>query len=166
MRSLVQLAVAAEILVAGFGIGESRGQHLATDSDPIASSSPVIAPAAGVFRSIDDPHFGTRWLLVADREHPGGPGRLIPAESAPPSKQSFQRPRESPRSTQVIHAGDPILLEEHSRTVDACLEAIALDPAPPGGRLRVRLKLGGRVVRATASGPGHADLAPKSEARP
>src|ERR1035437_3168930 len=30
-----------------------------------------------VVREIDDPQNGARWLLVRNKEHPGGPGRLI-----------------------------------------------------------------------------------------
>jgi len=42
--------------------------------------------------------------------------------------------------------------------VDGRLDAIALNPAAAGQRVRVRLLVGGRVVRALAAGPGRVAL--------
>jgi hypothetical protein len=43
--------------------------------------------------------------------------------------------------------------------LDGRLDAIALNPAAVGGRLLVRLVIGGQVVRALAVGPGSVNLA-------
>jgi flagella basal body P-ring formation protein FlgA len=66
----------------------------------------------------------------------------------------------------VIGAGDRLILEEHSAVVDARLEAVALGPAAVGSALRVRLVIGGRVVRARALAAGHVALQEETEGRP
>lgn len=60
----------------------------------------------------------------------------------------------------VIHAGEAVQVEEHSAVVDANLQAVALSSAAPGGILRVRLRIGGRVLRARAVAAGRATLEP------
>jgi hypothetical protein len=65
----------------------------------------------------------------------------------------------------VIRAGDLIVVEEHTEVVDAVLEAVALGPAAEHGTLHARLRIGGRVVQATAVAPGRAQLAAR-EAKP
>ena len=66
----------------------------------------------------------------------------------------------------AIHAGDALTVEEHTALVDARLEAIALGPAVEGAYFRVRLKIGGRVVRVEAVSAGHAVFGPESEVEP
>jgi flagella basal body P-ring formation protein FlgA len=56
----------------------------------------------------------------------------------------------------IIHAGDRLLVEERTATVEAHLEAVALGPASEGEPLRVRLLLGGKTMEARALGPGRA----------
>lgn len=58
----------------------------------------------------------------------------------------------------VILAGDRIVVEESSGVVEARLAAIALGPAKGGESFKVRLAIGGKVLRATALGPGRAAL--------
>ena len=60
------------------------------------------------------------------------------------------------RTLPVIHAGDQIILSEHTINSDAELEATALDTAAAGDSLRVLIKFGGHTVRAIAATPGHA----------
>jgi len=66
----------------------------------------------------------------------------------------------------VIRAGDRLIVEEKTAVAEVRLEAVALGPAGNGFPLLVRLKIGGRVVRAVALGPGRAAFAPETEARP
>jgi hypothetical protein len=124
-----------------------------------------------IFREIDDPHLGTRWLLMHDPNHPGGPGRL--------GMVSQPRPTPNPRQLggpvseaiasalqPVIHAGDRVIVEESSPIVEARLEAVALGPARAGSILAARLRIGGLVVRAVALGPGRVALQPENGVRP
>jgi hypothetical protein len=66
----------------------------------------------------------------------------------------------------VIHTGERVILEEHTPVVDGRLEAVALGPAVIGGEFNVRLKMGGKVLRAVALGPGRAEVKGEREARP
>ena len=116
-----------------------------------------------IFREIADRHTRTDWLLVPDPAHPGGPGRFVRAELS----GSFSAGLTAVRSNQgrldepprpVIHVGDKVVVEEHGPTVEACLEAVALEPAAVGSVIGVRLKFGGKVVRVVAVGPGRTAL--------
>jgi hypothetical protein len=138
-----------------------------------------------IVREIADPSTGIRWLLVRDASHPGGPGRMVPvaefkseqSESAKiesreghnlsgdPSKAMATEPVFGPLPS-IVRAGDRLIVEEHTSIVDARLEAIALGPAAAGATLNVRLKIGGKVVRALVLGPGRATLQTETEARP
>jgi hypothetical protein len=129
----------------------------------------VQARAGGeIVREIDDPHSGARWLLERNADHPGGPGLLVLAEGGRnPGRQDkarFEPSGVDPRT--VIRAGERLIVEENTPVVEARLEAVALGPAVIGSVLDARLKIGGRVVRAVALGPGRAELQPQAEARP
>lgn len=63
----------------------------------------------------------------------------------------------------MIRAGDALIVEEHTAVVDARLEAIALGSASKDAQFKARLKIGGRVVRVTALGPGGAMLEPEDK---
>jgi hypothetical protein len=130
-----------------------------------------------VVREIRDPDSGACWLLVRDGTHPGGPGRLVLAEKPPIVEPRNRDAENRPRSRQawelsyaspvpVIRAGDRLIVEEHTPIVEAHLEAVALGPAAIGGKFDVRLRMGGKVVRAVALGPGRAELQAEREARP
>jgi hypothetical protein len=123
--------------------------------------APVEGPGSAM-REIVDPHSGTRWLLVKDEKHPGGPGRLLQPGRDGHAVSGVSRPAAAP----IIHAGDRIVVEEHTDVVDAVLEATALGVAAERGEFQARLRVGGRVVRVTAIAPGRAGLAAGSEARP
>jgi hypothetical protein len=126
--------------------------------------------AATILREIDDPHSGERWLLLPDEKHTGGPGRLVLSAGHP--QHSSTRPVsrvEKPDRVAVfpvIHAGDRLVVEEHSAIAEARLEAVAMGPATTGSTFAARLKIGGRVVRARALAPGRAAFAPEMETRP
>jgi|ERR1700738_2481295 len=148
-----------------FSSTAARGQKT-PKSAPARILSDASLGSDGIARAIDDPSSGIRWLLVRNNHRPGGPGTLFVALSgervAPgsiPIPSLFSL-------VPVIRAGDAVLLEEHTAAIDTCLEAIALAPARPGAVLRVRLKLGGRTVRALAAGPGRVTLAPDTEVWP
>ena len=130
-----------------------------------------------VVRESRDPDSGACWLLVRDGAHPGGPGRLVLAEKHPVVDPRNQEAENQPPSRQaagfshttrvpVIHTGERVILEEHTPVVDGRLEAVALGPAVIGGEFNVRLKMGGKVLRAVALGPGRAEVKGEREARP
>jgi hypothetical protein len=166
---LLAAALAAGMLRAQ-GVGAAPGQ---------GSASAVTASHAGedsveVLKVIADPHTGTRWLLLRDLSHPGGPGRLVPAGELPANLLPSLRADATGAAAQpdalqvrpVIHTGDRLIVEEHTAVVDASLEAVALSAALPGAAFDVRLKWGGKVLRVWAAGPGRAMLQPPSEVKP
>jgi hypothetical protein len=144
------------------------GNHTVTQVPPSANAQ--VEKHTGVVREIDDPHTGDRWMLVRDPVHPGGPGRLVLASRMnvighEKSAAAYGTPASARSSVPpVIHAGDKLIVEEHTAMVDARLEGTALGPAIGGAFLRVRLSIGGKVVRAKAVGPALAVLLPGSEA--
>jgi flagella basal body P-ring formation protein FlgA len=124
-----------------------------------------------IVREIDDPNTGDYWLLVRNDQIPGGPGRLVLAAAHRNASDGAALPaaRLSAGEAEflpVIRTGDRLIVEEHTARVDAVLEARALNPAAPGAMFDVRLRIGGRVVRAVALGPGRATLHPEAEVRP
>lgn len=112
-----------------------------------------------IFREIRDPRTGTHWIVLRSAENPAGPGRAVAAPDAGAKEDQAA-------ATIVIRAGDKVVLEERTPAVEASLEAVALGAATIGSRLDVRLKIGGKVVRAVALAPGRAALVPSGEARP
>ena len=122
-----------------------------------------------VLREIDDPATGGLWLLERDRDRPAGPGRLILIRRGAPltvGKAGNVNPDVPIAAPPVVHAGDLLLVEEHTPVVDAQLEAVAMEPAAKGGILRARLKIGGAVVRVVVQSPGHALFGTVSEVGP
>lgn len=65
--------------------------------------------------------------------------------------------------TPVIKAGDHVILEQHTATLDSQLAAIALGPARVGAHFDVRLTVGGRRLHATALSQGIAILDQQQE---
>jgi hypothetical protein len=145
----------------GLGGGQEPNQPLTAH---LRAAGPI--DFAAIFREIDDPSSRARWLLIRSSDHPGAPGNLILMPSDRSPKEIFRQTSPASLPAPVIRAGDALILEEHTPVVDARLEATALGPARTGAVLRARLKLGGRVVRAIASGPGSAILTQESEPQP
>jgi flagella basal body P-ring formation protein FlgA len=58
------------------------------------------------------------------------------------------------------------MIEEHTAIADVQLEAVALSPAMVGAAFKVRLTVGGKVMRVMALGPGHATFQLKAEVQP
>ncbi len=132
----------------------------------------MIGPPGEIFREIDDPHTGDHWLLMRDAANPAGPGRLVLAEdgeatggrgTAGDARQTSDTGAHATRLRPLIRAGDALVVEEHTKVVDARLEAVALGPAAIGVEFRARLKVGGKVVRVVAVAAGRAVLVPESE---
>ena len=145
---------------------------------PVTSSAPdtaISSSAMGqLWRVIDDPHTGARWLLVRDGIHPAGPGRLILLAGA--GSQHSQDGAETvypSYATQfgavslrpVIRTGDRLVVEENTAVAEVRLEAVALGPAGVGSELKVRLKISDKVLRAKALGAGRAEFLAAGEVR-
>ena len=175
MLAIVPLGIAAS------GLGQTIAADGTRRNAPRLSTGSALAPVeaqtqarsesqagAEIFREIDDPKDGARWLLSRDLSHPGGPGVLTPAGSSPsriPRLKAGARPGAT-IPVPVIRAGDRLILEEHSAVVDGRLEAVALGPAAVGSTLKVRLTIGGGVVRARALAAGCAVLQTETGGRP
>jgi hypothetical protein len=148
---------------------------------PLSPTGPALAPidahakaadetqtSPEIFREIDDPNGGARWLLSRDLSHPGGPGELTQTGGSSTHAER-SRSKGFPAGTltaAVIHVGDRLILEEHSAVVEGRLEAVALGPAAVGSALRVRLTIGDKVVRARALAAGRAVLQTETGGRP
>jgi hypothetical protein len=122
------------------------------------STAPEEPGAGTIVREINDPSTGDRWLLVRASRRPGAPGRLIlvAAQAVSPARPGQLAPS---LPVPVIHTGDRLIVEENTSLVQARLEAVALNPAPSGAPLKVRLVPSGTLARAVALGPGRAALA-------
>ncbi len=160
MRLRVKIRICASLL-AFAAASAAHGQSGGAATRIFVSSSGLEPVAGEIVREIDDPHTGSRWLLMRDLSHPGGPGRLLLAGEFRNHLRPSQPGVEPPRT--VIRAGDRLVVEENTAVVEARLEAVALGPAVVGSPLDVRLKIGGKVVRAVALGPGRAAF--ETEAR-
>lgn len=118
------------------------------------------------FREIEDLHTGIRWLILHDIAHPAGPGRMIPAAAGVPAgliPSGTTRAENQGRPKPVIHGGDRVVVEDRTATAEAYLEGIALGPAAVQTSLHVRLRIGGKVVKAMALAPGRVALAAAAE---
>jgi hypothetical protein len=120
-------------------------------------------------RMIDDRGTGRRWLLVRQFDRPEAPALLLQmplkhsCSQLPVADSAWRSPAAHQKLLPVIRPGDSVILSEDSTIADARLEAIALQPAATGQVLRVRLKLGGHLLRAVATAPGNAFLADGNE---
>ena len=130
-----------------------------------------------VIRVIDDASTGDRWLLVKDAADSGGPGRMVRVgnadagskKAAEPARRSAHYAANAAAGSAIhpmIHAGDALIVEEHTTVVDARLEATALGSAVVGANFEARLKIGGKVVSVVALAPGTAELVPEQKAHP
>ena len=175
------LAISAMLAAQSPAAARSRAQSILSSGSLVPNSESVLGTQAQGFtpgelvsgeivREIDDPHNGDRWLLLRNAEAPGGPGRLVRiAARANQSSSAIEPSVHPPEETllpPVIHAGDRLIVEEHTARVDAQLEARALAPAAVGGALAVRLTIGGRVARVVALGAGRAAFQPETGVRP
>jgi hypothetical protein len=153
----------------------SFAQTIRESGQPSAFVTVSGSPRAAeeIVREIHDPATGDRWLLKRDDQHPDRPGRMVlvaPEKLSPAPARAFlgevSEKRGSGSPVAMIHAGDYLIVEEHTSLLDAVFEAVALTPARAGGTFRVRLSIGGRVVNAVAVAPGRALLSYDSGAQP
>jgi len=114
-------------------------------------------------REIDDPHTGQHWILMRDPTRPAGPGVLM-LEGAILNDGGLQAAITQVHA--VIRAGDRVSVEQSNAKFDLRLGGIALYPAAQGAPLKVRLETSGKVVSATALGPGRTQLIPDKEFQP
>jgi hypothetical protein len=177
MRRLAELISLTTVLAACCPASVAQSANTA---NPVPSTSQIVAAgisvsqqiADPVVREIDDPHSGAHWLLMRDRNHPAGPGRLVLVAADRQAGQGGQGSTIRTTSTEliplrpVIRAGDRLIVEENTAVIEARLEAVALGPATLGSTFDVRLKLGGKVARAVALAPGRAAFQAQTEARP
>jgi len=159
---MMSMTIAAAIFTAG--LAGAAGQE-------VARAFPAAPPAAAsnIIREISDPSTGDRWLLERDPAAPGGPGRLVrlsAGEGTATQDAGGQSRDDRTLPSRVIRAGDRVAVEEHTAVMDAELEGVALNGARSGASLRVRLKIGGKVVNAVALGPGRVAVTAVTGARP
>ncbi len=168
------LALGAVSLAVAQAQGGSHAQAILSSGELLNEGSSTLA-GGQLYREIDDPHNGDRWLLVRNEEFPGGPGRMVRVVAARNAaggsfglagQTTGQPATETAPALPVIRPGDRLIVEEHTAVVDARLEARALMPAAVGAAFSARLMIGGQVVRVVALGPGRAVLEPVTGARP
>jgi hypothetical protein len=129
--------------------------------DGVASEPRTIADTSPS-RVIRDPHTSMCWLLERNPARRSGPGRMVllgeqealDLESARIAKKVAEMKKE--KASPVIRSGDRVVVEENSVAVEARLEAVALASAIEGAEFRVRLAIGGHILRVVAIAPGRA----------
>jgi len=132
-----------------------------------AHAAPMRDAVPGTTRpDIVDPCLGFRWRLIVDPSYPSRPGRLVRLDQNNRDDRSRGLSahdlslRETAAATSVlplvIRAGARVVVDQETGAVRARLNAVALESAALGHRLRVRLVLGpgmGRNAEATSPGP-------------
>jgi hypothetical protein len=151
IRYVIQVAIGGILILAPLANCQSANQA----DDPRRSER-----QGELVREIDDPHSGERWILTRNADHPEAPGQLVliaetHSVTATPEKVAGRAP-DGPAP--IIRSGDRVIVEQNTPTVEARLEAVAMTSAWAGGTLRLRLIIGGQIVEATATVPGHAAL--------
>ena len=141
-----------------------------------------------VIQVLIDPCLGTHWELIADPAHPDWPRRLVLLDPDVPGKirrgeqvgevpsgsleGTFKgnRPQESRNGLpnlvpeMAIRAGDRVAVDQETEFLRAQFQAVALESAGVGQRLRVRLDGGrssqtgsdGSVITVISTGAGRA----------
>lgn len=141
------------------GVHQSQSVAQQTRLMDRSSPKPTINEQRNA-RVIDDCGTGHRWLYLRDSSRPTGPAKLVMIvrdasdDSYSRSCREFNHAlvkAERP-SIPVIRAGDLIELSEITPGLAVHLQAIALASASVGDPLKVRLKIGRRVLRAVATG--------------
>ena len=114
----------------------------------------LLAQASGaevrhrVVGELRDATTGARWILLRDAAHPAGPGQLVPADSIAAARLP----------PVVIHAGERVVVEEHTGKRDIRMEGTAMGSAAAGDSIKIRLRIGGRVMTGVAVESGRVRL--------
>jgi Chaperone for flagella basal body P-ring formation len=122
------------------------------------ASSVASPPVAGTY--IDDPLLGKGWVLVRDCAHPEIPGQLV---AVPRNLPGVVYPENvtvsvSDASIVQVRAGEQITLLKDSETLHLRLQAVAMERASRGQRIRVRLAVGKTMLVGVVVGPGEVAL--------
>jgi hypothetical protein len=160
-----------------------------------ARSDVSVRADSEVYREFIDPCLGSRWQLQIDPAHPDRPGRLILISSGDVRQSargdesasemfrldetvnpSWESRSHIPNLTLpvAIRAGEHLIVEQDSRILRARFQAIALESARVGQRMRVRLSAGatmpvsmtGAVISVIATGAGRAMWLSEEEVKP
>jgi hypothetical protein len=116
--------------------------------------SDLYAPTAtAVSREFFDPCLRLHWQLQTNPAHPEQPGRLVlvnPNNTLPgqPARSAKNQPSPAHSSpAPIIHAGDRVTVDQQTEVLHAHFQAVALEPALPGQRMKVRLSVGDHSAR-------------------
>lgn len=154
--------------------------------EPAILTASTRVPAQGeLLREFKDPCLGTHWQLRSDPMHPEGPRRLILLD---PSGTRSREPQNHAVSSQLkpseagqelleggddvpnlapplaIRTGDRVTVDQQTPLLHARLQAVALESAGVGQRVRVRLgagaisqsSLSATVIAVLVTGAGQA----------
>lgn len=160
-KCIVGGLMAAASLASG-GAQSTSSERAGECAETCVNSGTTVFGPVPFFREIRDPHTGARWVMVANKSNPGGPGRMFLVTDGSGGRSAT----ENEKRTVIIHPGDRLVVEEHTLRADARFEAVALSAAQVGSGFDVRLKIGRKVVRAVALAPGRAALLQPGEAQP
>ena len=144
--------------------GNAEAPHHSDDCSTTIEDGSNLVTRLRATRTIEDPGTHQHWVLLENLSRPAAPGLLVlrPRDFSC-ARLGAERLRSSSDTQSVpipvIHAGDKLILSEHTSAIDADLEAMALTSAAIGKGLTVRLKFGSRTVSAIATAPGRASFA-------
>jgi hypothetical protein len=127
-------------------------------------------PGFRAMRIIEDAGTHRRWLLERNVDHPAWPALLTAIEGDYSCCVCLRAQRETPKkrsglqvSLPTIYAGDALVVVEDARAWHSEFEAVALSHGSRGDSIMVRLRIGGRVTRATVISRGRVAAANKIE---
>jgi hypothetical protein len=125
-------------------------------------------PGFHAVRIIVDPATQRRWLLERNTEHPARPALLTPVKADGSccvcSIEQTTGRRNGLQIQPTVRAGDALVVVEDAPAWHAEMEAVALSYGSPGDSILVRLRIGGKVARATVISRTRAVAANKVEA--
>jgi hypothetical protein len=143
-----------------------NGSRSVSGSEAAVSES-ANRPGFRAIRIIEDPAIHRRWLLELNVDHPAWPALLTPVtgdgsccvcsiEETPGRQGGLQiKP--------TVRAGDGLVVVVDARAWHAEMEAVALMNGSLGDSIMVRLRIGGKVTRATVISKDRAISASKME---
>ena len=122
--------------------------------------------ADGRAQSFADPGTCKRWRYERNGDHPSWPPRLVMvSDEVSCSSQSNVNPGMKGQKTEwlrhhtiIVLAGDELAVSDETAALLANLEGVALNNGSPGEVIGVRLRLGGRIMRAQVLAPGRVRL--------